>query len=121
WRSEMFEKLRARQPTLLHLPFARQEIVPLIHVADVAEITRRLMQAERPRHSIYNTPSENWQCGDLADYIRVLNPNVEVTFGSPSVRGDPEAITGHRFVDEFDFRPTSLKQRLRQVVENGGE
>ncbi len=121
WRSEIFEKLRARQPAHLHLPFDRQEIVPLIHVADVAEITRRLTQAEQPRHSIYNTPSENWKCGDLADYIRELNPNIEVTFGPPSVRGDPEAITGQRFVDEFGFRPASLKQRLRQAVENGGE
>jgi nucleoside-diphosphate-sugar epimerase len=121
WRSEIFEGLQARQHTLIPLPYARHEIVPLIHVADVAEITWRLIQAEQTVYSIYNTPSENWKCDDLADYLRSLNRNVELTFSPSNVRGDPEAITGRRFMEEFDFTPISLKERLRQAVANGAE
>jgi nucleoside-diphosphate-sugar epimerase len=120
WRSEIFEKLPANQRAIIRLPYAGHEIVPLIHVADVARITQRLIEAEQPVYSIYNTPSENWKCGDLAGYLRVLNRNIELTFSPSSDRGDPEAITGRRFSEEFDFTILPLKERLRQAVERGG-
>lgn len=121
WRSEIFEKLRATEYTSISLPYARHETVPLIHVADVAEIAWQLIQAERTTFSIYNTPSENWKCGDLADYLTVLNPNITFTFGASNVRGEPEAIMGRRFRQEFDFNPIPLKERLRQAAANDAQ
>jgi nucleoside-diphosphate-sugar epimerase len=118
WRSEIFEKMQESERTSIRLPCASHECLPLIHVADVAEITRRLSEVERTMYPIYNAPSDNWQCGDLADYIRSLNPNVELTFNPSQSRGNPEAITGRRFLEEFDFTPISVKERLRWVVEN---
>jgi nucleoside-diphosphate-sugar epimerase len=118
WRSEIFEKLQAHEYTSISLPYASHEIIPLIHVADVAEMTRRLIEAERTAYSLYNTPSENWQCGDLADYIGTLNKNVELTFSPSTIRGDPEAIAGRRFVEEFDFNPIPIKERLRWAAKN---
>lgn len=118
WRSQIFEQLSARQPTLIHLPFARDKIIPVIHVEDVAEAIGRLIEASRPRFAIYNTPSENWRCNDLADYIRKLNRNVELAFSASTGRGDPDAILGSRFLAEFDFNPVPLKERLRLAAGN---
>jgi UDP-glucose 4-epimerase len=116
WRGEIFEKLRATQPTQVHLPYASHEIIPLIHVADVAQIMRTLIEAEQTQHSIYNTPAETWKCADLAAYIRSLNPNVELVLTPASVRGDPEAIDGRCFAGEFGFTPLAMKDRLCQAV-----
>ena len=117
WRSEIFEKLPVNQRIIINMPFASHEIIPLIHVADVAEIARRLVAAEQTRYSIYNTPSENWQCGDLADYLGSLNRQIELAFNPSPVRGEPEAIDGRRFVAEFGCEPISVKERLRRAVE----
>jgi hypothetical protein len=61
WRSDIFERWRARQPTSIDLPFARVERFPLIHVEDVAEVIQRFVHIRRPIYSIYNTPAENWK------------------------------------------------------------
>lgn len=116
WRSHIFERLRAQQPTRIDLPFARTERLPLIHVADVAEVIQRLVHVEHPIYSIYNTPAENWTAGDLAEYIHTLNTNIEVIYSPARSRGDPEAINGQRFTDEFDYQPVPLRQHLRELV-----
>jgi nucleoside-diphosphate-sugar epimerase len=118
WRSEIFERLNSPQYTVINLPFARNERLPLVHVADVAEIIKRLSDAERSLHPVYNTPSDNWLCADLADVIQSLNRNVELAFSPTGVRGDPEAIDGSRFIGEFGFRPIPLHERLGRVIEN---
>ena len=118
WRSHIFERLRYQQSTRIDLPFARPERLPLIHVADVAEIIQRLIRVEHPLYSIYNTPTEDWTAGDLGEYIHSLNRNIEMTYSPAHSRGDPEAVNGQRFTREFDFRPVSLRQHLRQLVED---
>jgi nucleoside-diphosphate-sugar epimerase len=119
WRSHIFERLRDQQSTRIDLPFARPERLPLIHVADVAEIIQRLIRVEYPIYSIYNTPTEDWTAGDLGEYIHSLNGNIEMTYNPAPSRGDPEAVNGQRFTREFDYRPISLRQHLRQLVEDG--
>ncbi len=121
WRSEIFEKLPANQRTMIKMPFAGHEIIPLVHVADVAEIAGQLVAAERTGYSIYNTPAENWQCGDLAAYLGSLNRQIELAFSPAPLRGDPEAIDGRRFIAEFGFEPISVKERLRWAVEKGDQ
>lgn len=117
WRSEIFEKLQASHHTQIRLPFASNEFLPLVHVSDLAEMIKSLIAAKQTLHSIYNTPSENWRCSDLADYIQSLNPNIELVFNPSNTRGDPEAIDGKRFIEEFGYRPIPLKQRLNQMIE----
>src|SRR5688572_1684980 len=117
WRSEIFENLQTNHHTQIQLPFACNEFLPLVHVADLAEMVKCLIEAKQTLHTIYNTPSENWRCSDLADYIRSLNHNIELVFGPSTIRGDPEAIDGRRFIEEFGYRPIPLKQRLSQMIE----
>jgi nucleoside-diphosphate-sugar epimerase len=119
WRSDIFERLQAPRPTRIDLPFAPTERLPLIHVADVAEVIQQLILVEHPIYSIYNTPAENWRASDLAEYIPTLNKNVEVAYSPARSRGDPEAINGQRFTNEFDYRPVPLRQRLQQLVAAG--
>lgn len=116
WRSQIFERLRALQPTRVDLPFAPTERLPLIHVADVAEVIQLLVHVKHPIYSIYNTPAENWRASDLAEYIHALNRNIEVAYSPARSRGDPEAINSQRFTDEFDYQPVPLQQHLRQLV-----
>jgi nucleoside-diphosphate-sugar epimerase len=118
WRSEIFEKLNASQPTVISLPFAPHERLPLVHVANLAEMIKRLIVAGRALHPVYNTPSENWLCGDLAGTIHALNQNVALAFGQTSVRGDPEAIDGSRFAGEFDYNPIPMQERLQGMIKN---
>jgi nucleoside-diphosphate-sugar epimerase len=113
WRSDIFEKLQASQHTRINLPYGSDELLPLIHVLDVAHVIRRLVEAKRTLHTIYNTPSDNWRCGDLADYIRSLNPNVELVLDPSNNRGDPEAINGNRLVEELGHTPIPVGERLR--------
>ena len=120
WRSEIFEKLKVSHQAQISIPYRADEMIPLTHVEDVAEITRRLVEAEQVSHTTYNTPSENWRCSDLADYIESLNNNIEFTFGHSNAGGFPQAINGSRFAEEFDFSPIQLKERLHRVIIDGG-
>ena len=117
WRSEIFEALQTRHLTRIQLPYTADELLPLVHVADLAEILKQLVEAKQTSHTIYNTPSDNWQCSDLADYIQSLNHNIQLVFDPSNTRGDPEAINGNRFTDEFGYCTIPLKQRLRQMIE----
>jgi nucleoside-diphosphate-sugar epimerase len=119
WRSQVFEHLRARQATRIELPFSPAERLPLIHVADVGEVIQRLVRVERPVYSIYNTPADDWTARELAECVHTLNSNVEMTYRPARARADPEAISGQRFADEFDYRPTPIRQSLLQVVAEG--
>jgi nucleoside-diphosphate-sugar epimerase len=115
WRSEIFEALQAVEPVEIRLPFARPEHLPMIHVADVAACIHALIASQPPLHTIYNTPCDTWQCGDLADTLQSLNPHITVTFSPPQARGDPEAIDGSRFIEEFGIHPLPIKERLHQA------
>jgi hypothetical protein len=79
---------------------------------------KRLIDAGRALHPVYNTPSENWLCSDLAGTIQALNQNVTLAFGPSSARGDPEAIDGSRFSGEFGYNPVPLQERLQRIIEN---
>ena len=83
---------------------------------DVAEVIHRLIHAEHPIYSIYNTAAENWIAGDLGEYVHTLNRNLEVTYSPARSRGDPEAINGQRFTDEFNYQPVPLPQHFQQLV-----
>lgn len=56
----------------------------------------------------------------MGEYIDLQDMrNIALTCESSTLRGDPEAISGRRFTEEFGFQPPSIKERLRQMVEHG--
>ncbi|MCL4505899.1 MAG: NAD(P)-dependent oxidoreductase [Chloroflexi bacterium] len=116
WRGEIFDRLPISQPYVIRLPYAHDEVLPLIHAMDVAEMLQRLAMVVMPRHMLYNTPADHCTCADLADAVTALNPHISFTFDSVAARGDPEKIDGRRFQNEFDYPLPSIRQRLRQAV-----
>lgn len=113
WRSQIFEQLETENPVRIDLPFAPAERLPLIHVEDVAQVVHRLVDVAHPVYPVYNTPVENWIASELVEYLHSLNPKIEVIYRPTPDRGDPEAINGQRFTEEFGYQPMPIRQRLR--------
>ncbi len=116
WRGEIFERLPIAQPCTIHLPYARDEVLPLIHVSAAAEMLHSLAAAAAPRHTIYNTPAEHWTCSDLANAVAAINPSVTFTFVPSGVRGDPEKIDGRRFQNEMACSVQSIHEQMRLAI-----
>lgn len=108
WRSEIFEALASGHPTEIHIPYQAGEVVPLVHVEEVAKVIRTLVEAERIAYTVYNTPSETWSYSDLVGQVTSLNKDIKVVYGQSEVRGIPQVIDGNRFVEEFGYRPVPL-------------
>lgn len=117
WRGAIIERLATREPARVQLPYRAEEILPLIHVEDVAVMVTRLLAAAPPLQMLYNTPAENIACGDLARRLEALNPQLEVILGSGRVSGTPEAIDGARLASEFGMQPRALAEHFRRALQ----
>jgi len=116
WRSALFEELTTSRPTTIHIPYLPDEVIPLLYVEDVAEMINQVVRADRIEHTIYNTPCESWRFRELAGYISGLNAQIRFTFGQSTVSDIPQGISGQRFIDEFSYTATPLRQRLRTLA-----
>lgn len=117
WRSEIFEKLGLPHRVEVAIPYGDDEALPLVYVEDVADMVKRLVETEQTSFAIYNAPSETWKLSELAAYIESLDNNLRITFGQSTVHGIPRVINGQRFVTEFRYLPTLLKERLRRAAQ----
>src|SRR5512132_88483 len=63
----------------LHLP-SKGLMRLLVHVEDMAEIFMRVLLAEAPRHSIYNSGGIPVSLGELAEVVRGFLPEAKITF-----------------------------------------
>jgi UDP-glucose 4-epimerase len=115
WRSDVFEKLGLPEGADISFPYRGDEALPLVHVQDVADMIAHLVVAERVSFPVYNTPSETWTLEDLSGYIESLDRHVRVRLGQSSVSGIPRAVNGQRFVTEFGYTPTPLRERFRRA------
>src|SRR3989449_5062513 len=52
----------------------------LIHVEDIAEVFARVLLADAPRHSVYNSAGIPVSLGELADIVRGFIPDARITF-----------------------------------------
>ena len=96
----------------IDLPYLADEILPFVHVEEVAEEVWHLLKAGRVAHAIYNAPSENRVCEELARCVSAANGKVGFRFGQARVTGTPQMIDGSRFMEEFGAYPIALQQRL---------
>ena len=112
WRSQIFET--ASDPGPVHLPFAPDALLSLVHVVDVARMISLLVEAERVNHCVYNTPVEVWEARRLKELIesmRRIPVQLDETRGS---NGGP-ICDGSRFAQEFGFHPLRLRDHLLAV------
>jgi nucleoside-diphosphate-sugar epimerase len=115
WRSDLFEALAARQPQTLLLPYRAGEMLPLVHVHDVAAMLIVLLRANPPQHTVYNCVSESWRIQDLKRELEALNPRLRVEMGD-RVAGIPKHIDDRRFQREFNYSATPLRQYFRRAA-----
>jgi nucleoside-diphosphate-sugar epimerase len=101
----------------VHLP-AKGLMRLLVHVEDMAEIFTRVLLAEAPRHSIYNSGGIPVSLGELADMVRGFLPEAKITFDKEGGRED----SGNYLVDwsrlgkEFGIEYPGLHTRVLEVI-----
>jgi nucleoside-diphosphate-sugar epimerase len=101
----------------VHLP-AKGLMRLLVHVEDMAEIFTRVLLAEAPRHSIYNSGGIPVSLGELADMVRGFLPDARITFDKDGGREE----SGNYLVDwsrlgkEFGIEYPGLHTRVLEVI-----
>jgi nucleoside-diphosphate-sugar epimerase len=90
----------------------------LVHVEDMAEIFARVLLAEAPRHSLYNSGGIPVSLGELADVVRGFLPEAKITFASEGGREDSGnyLVDNSRLTKEFGIEFPGLHTRVLEVI-----
>jgi nucleoside-diphosphate-sugar epimerase len=101
----------------VHLP-SKGLMRLLVHVEDMAEIFARVMLAEAPRHSLYNSGGIPVSLGELADLVRGFLPEAQITFASEGGREDSGnyLVDNTRLGKEFGIEFPGLHTRVLEVI-----
>jgi len=90
----------------------------LVHVEDMAEIFARVLLADAPRHSLYNSGGIPVSLGELADIVRGFLPGAQITFAEESGREDSGnyLVDNSRLTKEFGIEYPGLHTRVLEVI-----
>jgi nucleoside-diphosphate-sugar epimerase len=101
----------------VHLP-SRGLMRLLVHVEDMAEIFARVLLAETPRHSLYNSGGIPVSLGELADIVRGFLPEAQITFASEGGREESGnyLVDNSRLAKEFGVEFPGLHTRVLEVI-----
>jgi len=90
----------------------------LIHVEDMAEVFARVLLAEAPRHSLYNSGGIPVSLGELADIVRGFLPEAKITFDKEGGREDSGnyLVDWSRLAKEFGIEYPGLHTRVLEVI-----
>jgi nucleoside-diphosphate-sugar epimerase len=119
WRSQIFEALKVAVETEIAIPYCGEEVLPLVHADDVAEMLVTLATAEQAAGSIYNSPAEAVRMSELQTWVESANPRIKIALGTQEVCGFPRGVDGSRFEREFGFGRQTIKERLEQAARKG--
>ena len=110
----MTEAARGRPVHLPHQGMMRL----LIHVEDIAEVFTRVLLAEAPRHSLYNSGGIPVSLGELADIVRGFLPDAQITFGDEGGREESGnyLVDWSRLAKEFGIEYPGLHTRVLEVI-----
>ena len=90
-----------------------------VHVDDIAEVFTRVLLADKPRHSVYNTGGTPISLGDLADIVRGYLPDARISFDQETGGKDPSGnylIDNSRLIEEFGIQYRPFRQRVLQII-----
>jgi nucleoside-diphosphate-sugar epimerase len=90
----------------------------LIHVEDIAEVFVRVLLAEAPRHSLYNSGGIPASLGELADIVRGFIPDAKITFTNEGGREESGnyLVDWSRLAKEFGIEYPGLHTRVLEVL-----
>jgi nucleoside-diphosphate-sugar epimerase len=101
----------------VHLP-NKGMMRTLIHVEDIAEVFARVLLAEAPRHSLYNSGGIPVSLGELADIVRGFIPDAKITFTNEGGREESGnyLVDWSRLAKEFGIEYPGLHTRVLEVL-----
>jgi nucleoside-diphosphate-sugar epimerase len=90
----------------------------LIHVEDIAEVFTRVLLAEAPRHSIYNSGGIPVSLGELADIVCGFLPDARITFANEGGREESGnyLVDWSRLAKEFGIEYPGLHTRVLEIL-----
>ena len=90
----------------------------LVHVEDMAEVFARVLMADAPRHSLYNSGGIPISLGDLADIVRGFLPDAKITFAQEGGREDSGnyLVDWSRLAKEFGIEYPGVHTRVLEVI-----
>jgi len=90
----------------------------LIHVEDMAEVFARILLADAPRHSLYNSGGIPVSLGELADVVRQFLPDAQITFAQEGGREDSGnyLVDWSRLAKEFGVEYPGLHTRVLDII-----
>ena len=91
----------------------------VIHVEDMAEAFARILLADKPQHTTYNSGGTTLSMGELAALVREFLPGADINFKEPiggrAISGN-FLIDNRRLVEEFGVQYKPLRQRVKEVI-----
>ncbi|MBO0743187.1 MAG: NAD(P)-dependent oxidoreductase, partial [Hyphomicrobiaceae bacterium] len=91
----------------------------VIHVEDMAEAFARVLLADKPKHTTYNSGGTTVSLGELAALVREFLPKADIRFeaatGGRAVSGN-FMIDNRRLIEEFGLQYQPLRQRVKEVI-----
>src|SRR5512144_1421134 len=90
----------------------------LIHVEDIAEIFARVLLADAPRYPLYNSGGIPVSLGELADIVRELLPDAQITFDRDGGREESGnyLVDNTRLSKEFGIEFPPLRARVLETI-----
>lgn len=107
WRSQILEPLPL---AAIHIPFAPEATLSLVHVEDVARMLVILADTAEVLSLAYNTPVETYEARRLKEIIEELR-GIHVELG-PEMANSGPMCDGSRFAREFGFQVRRLRDYL---------
>ncbi|MBI3967883.1 MAG: NAD(P)-dependent oxidoreductase [Chloroflexi bacterium] len=100
------------------IPYVPEATLAAIHVADVADLLVRLVQAPRVTHPVYETGGHYVSLAELSDVVRELIPTADIEF-TGRFRGlnAVDRIDNRRACEEFGFALTPLRESVRNTID----
>jgi nucleoside-diphosphate-sugar epimerase len=91
----------------------------VIHVEDMAEAFARVLLADKPKHTTYNSGGAAVSLGELAALVREFLPKADIRFkaqsGGREVSGN-FLIDNRRLIEEFGLQFRPLRQRVKEII-----
>jgi nucleoside-diphosphate-sugar epimerase len=90
-----------------------------IHVDDIAEVFLRVLMADKPKYSIYNSGGVTISLGELADMVREFIPDAKISFQKETGGCEQSGLyhmDNTRLVHEFGVQYAPFRQRVLQII-----
>jgi nucleoside-diphosphate-sugar epimerase len=91
----------------------------VIHVEDMAEAFARVLLADKPKHTTYNSGGTALGLGELAALVQEVLPGADIRFeaetGGRAISGN-FLIDNRRLIEEFGLQYKPLRLRVKEVI-----